>query len=60
MEQVPEDASVTVRKLEGGWLVRVVGDGEVVEERFDDEDSAEEFAKSHRTRLGLKPQQDVS
>ena len=51
---------MTVRRVAGEWLVRVVGDGAVLEERFADEDDAEAFALAHRTRLGLHVPPDVS
>jgi hypothetical protein len=60
MEDMPEDASVTMRKAGAEWTVRVVGNGEVIEEGFDSEEAAEAFAAGHRIRLGLKVQQDVS
>jgi predicted regulator of Ras-like GTPase activity (Roadblock/LC7/MglB family) len=60
MEQVPEDARVSVRSIDGAWVVRVAGDGEVIEQSFADEDEAEEFAHAHRTRLGLVVPPDVS
>lgn len=60
MEEMPEDASVTVGKVGSEWIVRVVGGGEVIEEGFDNKDAAEAFAAGHRMRLGLKVQQDVS
>jgi hypothetical protein len=60
MEEMPEDASVTVGRVGREWIVRVVGGGEVMEEGFDSEDAAEAFAEGHRMRLGLKVQQDMS
>jgi hypothetical protein len=60
MEQVPEDARVSVRRIDGAWVVRVAGAGEVIEESFADEEEAEAFALAHRTRLGLVVPPDVS
>jgi len=60
MEQMPEDASVSVREIDGEWVVRVIGAGEVIEERFGDVNEADEFALAHRRRLGLHVPPDVS
>lgn len=60
MERLPEDASVCVRRADGGWVVRVEGAGEVLERIFEEEAEAEAFAAAHRRRLGLDVPPDVS
>jgi hypothetical protein len=60
MEQMPEDARVSVHEVDGQWIVRVVGAGEIIEQSFEDEKEAEEFAFAHRRRLGLHVPPDVS
>jgi hypothetical protein len=60
MEQMAEKASVIVCEADGQWLVRVVEEGALLEERFEVEEEAKEFALAHRTRLGLRVQPDVS
>ncbi len=54
MERLPEDVKMSVRKICRGWIMRAAGGGEVLEQRLEDKDEAEEFAFAHRRRLGLK------
>lgn len=60
MDNVPENASVTVDARDGQWIVRVAEGASVEERTFDSEDLATDFAHGQRLRLGLIPQQDVS
>lgn len=60
MDRLPENASVTVDRRNGEWIVTVTEGATVKEETFASEERATDFAHSQRLRLGIVPQQDLS
>ncbi|MDP3895359.1 MAG: hypothetical protein Q8Q62_01645 [Mesorhizobium sp.] len=60
MDRLPENASVTVDRRDGEWIVTVTEGATIKKETFANEERAADFAHGERLRLGIVPQQDVS